>query len=293
LPLIFIYRILSKLFALHKFRKSKAFYVILLFITMWLVSSTLFYYSEHIVAARSDVDFYTALYWSIITMATIGYGDITPVRGLGWVVAGFTALLGIISYTLIISVLAEWFLTNSMKKLMGMSPFRNKKVIVIGDSESCSEIVDELVLNNLGEETGWFTPEKPRVDPRVEYTVGDPRDEELLKKIGVEKAEHIILCFRDDSVALHTLLLLRKYNKRARYSALVNQSINEDLFREAGAEQVLSTKMIGRAMASAVFEPSVLNVLTDIITARGEGDLIEYTVSSRDSGKRTKRSRIL
>ncbi len=36
-----------------------------------------------------------ALWWSLVTLTTIGYGDVTPVTPLGRVLAGITAFLGI------------------------------------------------------------------------------------------------------------------------------------------------------------------------------------------------------
>lgn len=282
---VVIYRLVRKALILRRIARYRGFYVFLFFIVMWFLSTILFYYSERIVAGREDVDLWTAMYWSIITMATIGYGDVTPVKGLGWIVAGFTAIMGIIAYTLIISVVADWFLSTSLKRSMGLAPLKNKKVLVIGDSESCLEVIDELIINDLRDETGWVVPERPQIEPPVDFVVGDPRDQRTLSKAGVDKARYIILCFRDDSTALHVTLITRKYNKEAVYAAIVNTSSMEDLLREAGVKYVLSQRMLGRAIASAVFEPGVLTLLSDIVSARGKGDLVEHIAEKEYIGK--------
>jgi len=50
-----------------------------------------------------------SLYWSIITMTTVGYGDIYPVICIGRMIAGFTAILGVILFSLPTAILASGF----------------------------------------------------------------------------------------------------------------------------------------------------------------------------------------
>lgn len=268
----------------RRIRRSKVFYVILFFVSMWIINAFLFYYSERVIVRREDVDIWVSLYWSIITMATIGYGDVTPVRGLGWVVAGFAAVMGILAYTLTVSVIADAFLSASIRRALGMAPLKNKKIIIIGNSEVCKELIKELVLNGLGDKTGWITPDQPDFEPRVDFMIGDPSREETLKKGGVDKAEHIVLCMSDESKTLHAALLAKKYNKKAVFSAVVSSSTMEDMLREAGIHYVVSYKMIGRALASTIFEPGVVKILNDLTSARGKGDLIEIKVSKKEEG---------
>ncbi len=270
---------------MKKITRKKAFYVIIFFVSMWLINALLFYYSEHIVAGRKDIDIYAALYWSIITMATIGYGDITPVRGLGWIVAGFAAIMGIIAYTLTISVIADWFLSLSIRRSLGMAPLKNKKILVIGNSDSCNEIIDELILNGYREEIGYLVSEQPNKPLDIDYLVGDPSNEETLVKAGIKNIEHVYLCISDDSKALHTTLLIKNINPKTRIYAIVSNTKTEELLREAGAQHTVSTRLLGRTIASALFEPGVLTILTDIVSARGKGDLIEIKPDKNHIGK--------
>ena len=250
----------------RKIRRSKIFYVALFFVSTWIINALLFYYSEHIIAGREDVDIWASLYWSIITMATIGYGDITPIRGLGWVVAGFAAVMGILAYTLTVSVIADAFLSASIRRALGMAPLKNKKIIVIGDK------------------TGWITPEQPSFEPRVDFMISDPSKGETLKKGGVDKAKHIVLCISDESKTLHVALLAKKYNKKATFSAVVSSSTMEDILKEAGIHYVVSYRIVGRTLASTVFEPGVAKILNDLISAKGKGDLIEIKISKKEEG---------
>ncbi|WP_169696946.1 potassium channel family protein [Staphylothermus marinus] len=276
-----IYRILAKHRIIKRIARTRMFYVVLFFVTTWFVNGLLFYYSEHIFAGREEIDIIASLYWSIITMATIGYGDITPVRGLGWLVAGFSAVMGILAYTLTVSVIADWFLSKSIRRSLGRAPLKNKKILVIGDSDSCREIIDELIANNYLDEVGWVTPREPRSISDVDFLVGDPSNAEVLKRAGIEKAEHVFLCLRDDSRTIHTTLLIKYLNPNINIYAVASDSKTEELVRAAGAKTVISTRMLGRTITSALFEPGVLLVLSDIISARGKGDLIQIKINKK------------
>ncbi|MCD6301696.1 MAG: TrkA family potassium uptake protein, partial [Staphylothermus sp.] len=108
---------------------------------------------------------------------------------------------------------------------------------------------------------------------------------EILRKAGIEKAKHVFLCLNGDSKALYITLLIRSINKEANIYAVVKHTKTEQLLREAGAKHVVSTKILGRTIASALFEPGVLTILTDIISAHGKGDLIQETITKKHIGK--------
>ena len=54
-------------------------------------------------------DIPTSFYWVIITMSTVGYGDIFPVSGLGKLVGTFTAISGALTMSLPLPVIVSNF----------------------------------------------------------------------------------------------------------------------------------------------------------------------------------------
>jgi len=267
---------------LMRLSKKKVLIVVIFFVTTLFFNASLFYYVESVIGGRADVDFYLSMYWALITMSTIGYGDITPRTELGYAVASVAAVMGIVVYTLTISVIADAFLSNMLKNLMGLGKMK-KQILVIGDSGSCAEVVDELVKNRLETVTGWVKGEMPKNPLPVDYVVGD-YSEDTLKRAGVEHAKHVILCLEDDDKALHLSLLVRKLNKKARITAIVSSEETRELLHELRVDYILSSRMLGRLAASSVFEPLVVNFLTEVSTARGYADLVEHVVSDREEG---------
>lgn len=45
---------------------------------------------------------------------------------------------------------------------------------------------------------GWLTPKQPRSGIDIDYLVGDPGDESVLEKAGIDKARHVFLCLSND-----------------------------------------------------------------------------------------------
>ena len=253
--------------------------LILVFFTVsWLVSAALFYYSEHVRAGRHDVDFEASLYWALITMATVGYGDITPSRGLGWVVAGLTAVLGIGVYTLFISTVAERFMDATVRKALGLGGLKGKRIILVGGGPFCEEALRELERNGLLAVTGLVLESQPSHPLEADYTVG-PLSLRTLAKAGVGSAESVILCSDDDSRNVHAAALVRRLNPRARIASVYRDESARDILELLGVNVLIPVSILGRLLASGGFEPGVVRFVSEATTAAGKIDLREVVVT--------------
>ena len=65
-----------------------------------LISSSLIYYTEHEAQPSIYSSIPAAWWWSVSTLATIGYGDIYPITIPGKITAAFTAIFGIGLFTI-------------------------------------------------------------------------------------------------------------------------------------------------------------------------------------------------
>ncbi len=256
---------------------SRVRLLLLFFLASWLFSAGLFYYVEHVHDGRPDIDFEASLYWALITMATVGYGDIVPSRGLGWAVAGFTAVLGIAVYTLFISTIADRFLEATVKASMGLGRLHGKKIVVVGEGPLCETSIEELLANNLGSVTGWILTSQPQTPPRVDHVVG-PLNEETLRRGGAGEAERAIICFQDDSKVIHAAALLKRVNRNIHVTAVARDPETERILEVLGVETIIPVSILGRLLASGGFEPAVVRLIGDATTRKGRLDLREQTV---------------
>ena len=74
-----------------------------------LASSTM-YYLEHPEQPEAFSSIPATFWWGVVTITTVGYGDVTPVTPLGKVAAGFFALVGIAFFALPAAILASGFM---------------------------------------------------------------------------------------------------------------------------------------------------------------------------------------
>jgi voltage-gated potassium channel len=94
-------------------RKREELLIALGFFSVLLVmTSSLMYFAEHDAQPKVFSSIPAAMWWAVVTMTTVGYGDVYPVTAAGKVIAGMTALLGIFAFALPTSILGAGFLAE-------------------------------------------------------------------------------------------------------------------------------------------------------------------------------------
>jgi voltage-gated potassium channel len=223
------------------------------------------------VESRVNPDMQTlgdALWWAIVTLTTVGFGDIAPVtpvgRGVGAVlmVAGMFNLAlfaGIVGHTLLRTVLSlqeeQFMITNDIDH------------IVVCGYDSGARVLLDALLAELGTEapnvTVFASTERATdVPPQFRWVRGDPAKEAELDKVRMTHARAVLVVgARDQPVELAdaqtilTTFTIRSYlRKRAithqrRRPLYVGCEIfdpeNVEHARTAGADEVIETNRLG------------------------------------------------
>lgn len=91
-------------------QEARAIGAVLFVIAVVLVfTSALMYLFEHRAQPHVFADIPTSMWWSVVTLTTLGYGDMVPITPLGRLLGGLTAVLGIGMIALPTGVLASGF----------------------------------------------------------------------------------------------------------------------------------------------------------------------------------------
>ncbi|MCE4620679.1 MAG: ion channel [Desulfurococcales archaeon] len=261
----------------HRLARRRFLLLALIFSTLWILSALLFYIAEH-----ERITLGESFYWALITMATVGYGDIVPTTTAGRVVAGLAAVFGIAVYTLFISTLADYFLDATVRAAMGLGVLRHKKILVVGEGPVCDEAVRELVANGYRDEVGWLRETQPKGRPPVDYVVGG-LDEEDLERAGLEGVEHVIVCYEDDSKNLHAAALVKSLNPKAKVTVLAKDKATMRILKQMGVDSIVPMSVLGRLLASTAFEPAVTAFISDATSAREGVDLSEQEATGMET----------
>jgi voltage-gated potassium channel len=204
-----------------------------------------------------------AVYYVIVTIATVGYGDITPLSpearwfSLSVILLGtgaFTAAIGALVVPAIESRMAAAFgnMTASELKLL------EDHVLVLGYGDVTESLLDELD----GEaDLVVVTPDADIAadlkDDGVKVLTDDPTDEDVLLDVRIDEARGVVVATRDDARDVLTVLAAREANPDIRIVAAANREKHADKLQRVGADEVISPMSIaGRLLGQSVLGES-------------------------------------
>ena len=80
-----------------------------LFILALFFASSLMYVAENSIQPDKFSSIPETMWWSLITLTTVGYGDVSPISPLGKIIGAFTAVMGVFSVALLTGIVANAF----------------------------------------------------------------------------------------------------------------------------------------------------------------------------------------
>ena len=136
------------------FTKKKLGMLIVLF-SIWLYATTGFMFFE--LPNNPDLNWSDASWWSIVTMTTVGYGDLFPTTKWGRILVGYpTMLLGVSILGYLLSLVASGILESKMREMKGMKQILfTEHILICGFSsiDNILKIVTEIRNDKKTENT--------------------------------------------------------------------------------------------------------------------------------------------
>ena len=240
------------------------------------------------------ISFLDVVYFTMITVTTVGYGDIvpvtpsarlfdtvvvTPVRIFVWLIFLGTA------YSFVFRRTWERWRTQMIEKNL------SGHIIVCGFGNGGSATVAELLRKGCDPRTIVVVdPSEERVEAAIDCGVmalkGDATRNAALEAAGVERAAAVIVSpGRDDTTAL-IVLTARKLAPNTRISASVRNAENEDVVHQAGADTVINPiDFGGHLLAQSISGGHAVDYLHDLATADGRVVIRERPVATAEVGR--------
>jgi voltage-gated potassium channel len=235
-----------------------------------------------------------SFYWALVTMTTVGYGDITAMQIGGKIVSVVLAVSGILLYGYLGAMVVTVQMESSLSGVFGMKKCKFTNHFVICGWTPVSEVV-LLELLTAGRDVAVITETQDdvKIIKRLEAKgkvfpiYGDPSKTDILGQANIEEARVIILGMEDDAKNLITSLHIKEINPKARIIVRTTRGELKKTMKIAGVTYVVTPhEMAGRLIASAAFEPEVANFIEDVTSGADiDGfDLQQYTISQMHSG---------
>lgn len=232
-----------------------------------------------------NYDWTISLYWTFVTIGTVGYGDYTPKTPLGMYFTITLIIFGIGTFAVAIESIVEFITKKQHFKLMGLvNVKRSKHIVVCGWTESTIECIKEI-----GDSSELFvldeneTVRKNALKTGVNFVHGDPTRISDLKKTNVAGAKAVIVGMESDSQTIHCILGIKKLNPNVKIIAEAQRYENIEQIRLAGASQVISPFVIsGRLMCKSIDSGYEATFVQDVIAEQKETELREIPIDSNN-----------
>ena len=240
-----------------------------------------------------EITFTDIVYFTMITVSTVGYGDIVPVSTRARLLDALVITpirLGIwilflgTAYQLIIRQYMEGY---RMAKLQATL---SRHIIICGFGHTGMSAAKELMARGVkAEQMVVIDTLEERV--RLAGSLGiaafqaDATQEAVLGDAAIDKAKAVIISAgRDDKSAL-TLLTARHLNPTVRIIVSAKEEEKVKLFKQGGADAIVSPATFGGyIIAAAVDHGHMVQYLDDLLTAGGEVSLLERKVAPGEIG---------
>ncbi|OGS21326.1 MAG: hypothetical protein A2252_08785 [Elusimicrobia bacterium RIFOXYA2_FULL_39_19] len=274
------------------FKIPKKIFVTLLLLAAVFITGTLGYV---IIEGWKPFD---ALYMTVITLATVGYGETNPLSNHGRLFTIFLIMggIGILTYafTSIMSFIIEGELTGIMRRRKMEKEIQNLRnhYIICADSETGEYAIEEFLKTK--QQVVVISSSKTLTEKLQENMLtifGNPGDDKVLQSAGIEHARGLVSILNEDKDNLFVVLSAKGLNPGLKIvtQAIERESANK--LKKAGADEVVSTNLIGgMRIASVTLRPAVVSFLDTMLyqTVNGEPLRVEegiITESSHLKGK--------
>ena len=262
--------------------------VVLAFSLLWFDRSGL----------RDNLDghlsFADVIYFTMITVSTVGYGDIVPVSERARLIDAFLITpIRIFLWLIFLGTAAEFLVKNRWEKwrMRQIQRTLHDHVVLAGFGRSGQKALEELLA--AGTDVGSIVV----IDTDAERIMvaeasgvatlqGDTTRDEVHKAVHLERASSLIVsCGRDDTSIL-TVLTARHLAPIVRIAVAIRSSDNELVARQAGANVVVNpVSFAGLLLASTSQGEHIADYLADLATTEGQMRLREREVTESEVGQ--------
>lgn len=228
------------------------------------------------------------IWWAIVTLTTVGYGDISPVTGLGRVIAACMMITGMFTLALFAGIVGHTMLNVVLtirEEQFLMSGYIDH-IVVCGYDPGASMLIEALLAEFEEQEQTvlLFGPgERPRELPsEFVWVSGDPTKESELPKAQLGAANCVILIGARgalpqvaDATTILTAFTMRRYLGRSHHERTRKKPLyivaeildheNVEHAEKAGCDEVIETTRVGFSMLThAVRVPGAADIISRV-----------------------------
>jgi len=198
-------------------------------------------------------DLVTAFYYAMVTMSTVGYGDITPQTSEAKLFAVSVIALGVAVFATSLTAVIAPLVTRSLQRIVNRKDHRMQRenhFVVIGNTPLALNTWRELARR--GQPVTRLLRQAPEIPipESVDNVIGEPSDADVLREAGADKAQAVLAMLNDDSENAFVVLAVRELQGSARTIAAVNDASHLGRVRLVQPDVVIAPQILGGELAA-------------------------------------------
>lgn len=233
-----------------------------------------------------DASIINAAYMTIITVTTVGYGEIFPLSDTGKLFTIFLIIMGTGTVAYTATQFIDYVVTGDLTNMFGRKKMQHKIDTMNNHYILCGfGRMGRIIAEILREHKVHFIIIDPverkseSAEEQYIFVQGDATHDMVLKKAGVERAKGLITVVDSDEKNLYIVLTAKGLNKGLYVVAKVAQEEANTKFLWAGADKIVSPYTIGgQSIAHSIIKPNVTDFLDMAMGKNNFGIKVEEVI---------------
>lgn len=194
---------------------------------------------------RNVVD---AVYFAVVTMSTVGYGDITPKTADARLFTVSLIVLGLAIFATSLTAVIGPLIDNRMRRLLQPKRSKMKRsahIIVTGTGPLARSAVKAIEERGLHATAIWLAPRPEDLDQPEDLIIGDGSDTDVLESADIADARAVLALSEDDAFNAFVVLAAKEMNPNVRTVAAVSNSGSARRLSRVHPDVVLALPQLG------------------------------------------------